>query len=270
MCSAASAWLAKLMSITVAGCPSAAARLTSRPSASRKISRPSFGRGGPRRTGAPRTSRSVIASRSPLLISTSKWPELADDRAATSSRRTSRPSIASRSPVTEMKMSPTLAASTRGHHLEAVHHGLERTQRVDLADDDVGAVALGAHRDAVAAPAVADHDDAEPGDQHVGRPDHAVERRLAGAVAVVEEVLGVGVVDGDDRDSRACPRASSAFSRITPVVVSSVPPSTSASCSERSPWRTPTTSAPSSMVICGVLVDRGRGCGGSRCRCPRR
>src|SRR5260221_1012424 len=39
--SAASAWLPKLMSITPAGWPSAPARLTSRPSARRKISRPS-------------------------------------------------------------------------------------------------------------------------------------------------------------------------------------------------------------------------------------
>ena len=41
------------------------------------------------------------------------------------------------------------------HDAEAVHDGLERAQRVDLDHDDVGAVALHAHGDAAAAPAVA-------------------------------------------------------------------------------------------------------------------
>ena len=54
-------------------------------------------------------------------------------------------------------------------------------------------------------------------------------RRLAGAVAVVEEMLGEGVVDGDDRDSARTPSVAMALRRMTPVVVSSVPPQTSAS-----------------------------------------
>ena len=49
------------------------------------------------------------------------------------------------------------------------------------------------------------------------------------------------------------PSASSARSRITPVVVSSVPPITSESWSVRSPCSTPITSAPSSIVIFGCL-----------------
>ena len=60
------------------------------------------------------------------------------------------------------------------------------------------AVALGAHGDALAAPAVAGDDDAHAGEQHVGGADDAVDGGLAGAVAVVEEMLGLGVVDGDD------------------------------------------------------------------------
>jgi hypothetical protein len=49
------------------------------------------------------------------------------------------------------------------------------------------------------------------------------------------------------------PAASSALSRITPVVVSSVPPMMSPSWSVRLPCSTPITSAPSSIVICGRL-----------------
>ena len=185
------------MSITAAGCPSAAARLTSRPSASTKISRPSLVR-WPSTNGRARNFSAVIASRSPLLISTSKWPELQTIAPDFITSNIS-PAIASRLPVTEMNTSPTRGGLDPGHHLVSVHQGLERPQRVDLADDHVGAVALGAHRHAAAAPAVADHDHAQAGDQDVRGPDHAIQGRLAGAVAVVEEVLRLRVVDGDDR-----------------------------------------------------------------------
>ena len=75
--------------------------------------------------------------------------------------------------------------------LEAVHRGLEGADRVDLGDDDVRAHAAGPQRDALAAPAVAADDDLPAGQQHVGGADDAVDRALAGAVAVVEEVLGL-------------------------------------------------------------------------------
>ena len=86
-------------------------------------------------------------------------------------------------------------------HLEAVHHGLERSQRIDLGDDHVGAHALRAHRDATAAPAVAGDDERAPGEQDVRRADDPVDRRLARAVAVVEHVLGDRVVDRDHREA---------------------------------------------------------------------
>ena len=64
------------------------------------------------------------------------------------------------SPVTVTQMSALGGGLDRGHDAVAVHDGLERPERVDLAHDDVGAHALGAHRDAAAAPAVAGDDDA--------------------------------------------------------------------------------------------------------------
>ena len=86
------------------------------------------------------------------------------------------------------------------HDVEAVHRGLERAQRVDLGDDHASAHAAGAAREAAAAPAVAADDEDAAGQQHVRRADDAVERRLAGAVAVVEEMLRLRVVDGDHRE----------------------------------------------------------------------
>ena len=94
-------------------------------------------------------------------------------------------------------MSPIFAAGVHRQHLEAVHHGLERPHRVDLGHDHVRAHPLGPHRDAAAAPAVAGDDELAPGEQDVRRADDPVDRRLPGAVAVVEQVLGLGVVDGD-------------------------------------------------------------------------
>src|SRR5690606_18503039 len=86
------------------------------------------------------------------------------------------------------------------HDAVAVHHRFERLERVHLGDDDVRTHALGAHRNAAAAPAVARHDNRLTGDQDIGRPDDAVDGALAGTVAVVKQVLGHRVVDGDDRE----------------------------------------------------------------------
>ena len=102
-------------------------------------------------------------------------------------------------PVTVMKRSPSGGGLGDRLDLEAVHRGLEGADRVDLGDDHVRAHAAGPQRDALAAPAVAADHDLAAGQQRVGGADDAVDRALAGAVAVVEEVLGLGVVDGDDR-----------------------------------------------------------------------
>ena len=56
-------------------------------------------------------------------------------------------------------------------------------------------------RDPPPDPAVAGDDDVAPGEQDVRRPEDPVDRRLAGAVAVVEEVLGLRLVDRDDREA---------------------------------------------------------------------
>ena len=69
---------------------------------------------------------------------------------------------------------------------------------IDFGDDHVGAESLGAHGHAASAPAVAGDHDLEAGDQKVGGANDAVNRGLAGAVAIVEEMLGFGIVHGND------------------------------------------------------------------------
>ena len=86
------------------------------------------------------------------------------------------------------------------HHLVAVHQRLERAHRVDLGDDHVRAEPLGAHRDAAPDPAVAGYDEALSGEQDVGRADDPVDRRLARAVPVVEEMLRARIVHRDHRE----------------------------------------------------------------------
>src|SRR6201999_4275210 len=86
-----------------------------------------------------------------------------------------------------------------GHHAEAVHHGFDAFHRIDFGDDNVRAESLSAHCHAAPAPAVTGHDDFQSGDQHVGGANNAVNRGLARAVAIVEEMLGHRIVHGDDR-----------------------------------------------------------------------
>ena len=152
-------------------------------------------------TNARASRVSVASERSAgMSISTLKCPVLA--RIAPSLRRSMWLSaITCLSPVAVTKMSPTSRGRRHRHHLEAVHHGLERLHRVDLGDDHVRAEALGPHRDPAPAPAVAGDDERPTREQDVGRADDPVDRRLAGAVAVVEQVLRARLVDGDDREA---------------------------------------------------------------------
>ena len=62
--------------------------------------------------------------------------------------------------------------------------------------------ATGAHGDSATDPAVACDDEPLAREQHVRRADDAVDRRLPRAVAVVEEVLRPGLVDGDHREAQ--------------------------------------------------------------------
>ena len=174
----------------------------------RQVDQPSFGQqvdAVARRAGrTPRRSRASCAWRlakarasAGMSISTSKWPVLATMAPSFITSKCSRRSTWM-SPVAVTKMSPMRAASAIGHDPEAVHDRLERAQRIDLEHHHVGAVPLGPHGDAPPAPAVAGHDDHPAGDQHVGGADDAVQRRLPGAVPVVEEVLGERLVDGHD------------------------------------------------------------------------
>ena len=84
--------------------------------------------------------------------------------------------------------------------IEAVHHGLDRLHRVDLGDDTFAPMPLARIATPRPTPAVAGDDEELAGEEHVGRADDAVERGLTRAVAVVEEVLRLRLVDRDDRE----------------------------------------------------------------------
>ena len=90
-----------------------------------------------------------------------------------------------------------------GHHLVAIHHRLQGTDRVRLGDDDLGAQALGPQRNALAAPAVAGDHHILAGHDQVGGAVDAVPHGLAGAVTVIEHVLAVGLVDHDHGEAKA-------------------------------------------------------------------
>ena len=85
----------------------------------------------------------------------------------------------------------------RRHHLEAVHQRLERPDRIHLDHGHVRAVPGHPGGDPLAHPAIPGNHDLPAGDQDVGRPQDPVERGLARPIAVVEEMLGLGLVDCD-------------------------------------------------------------------------
>ena len=95
-----------------------------------------------------------------------------------------------------------LRGLAHGHDLIPVHHGLKGADRVGLGHNDLGPHALGAQAHALAAPAVAgDHNVLARHDEVRGAHD-AVPHGLARAVAVVEHVLAVGLVDHHHREAQ--------------------------------------------------------------------
>ena len=85
---------------------------------------------------------------------------------------------------------------------EAVHVRFDRAHGVDLRDDDPRTETVRAHRHALAAPAVAADHDLLARDDEVRRAHDAVPDALAGAVAVIEKVLAVRVVDEHHRKTQ--------------------------------------------------------------------
>ncbi len=192
------------MSITAAGWPSPAARFTTRPPA-RRLSRcpptsycstsGSTSRGSP-----PAASRSPTRS-----ISTSKCPALASTAPSFIRAKCSRRSTAAAAGHRHEEIA-AFGGVEHGHHLEALHPGLERVHRVDLAHDHVGARAAGALGDPLARRAVAQQDERVAREQQVGGAQDPVERRLARAVAVVERALGARLVHREHRAAQAAVR----------------------------------------------------------------
>ena len=92
-----------------------------------------------------------------------------------------------------------LRCFVHGHHAEAIHHGFERLCRINFRDDHFRPGAPRAAGQPASAPAVAGNYELRSGQQKVGRANDAVNRRLPGAVTIVEKVLGIGVVHRNNR-----------------------------------------------------------------------
>ena len=88
---------------------------------------------------------------------------------------------------------------THRHHGESVHHGLERRQRIHLGDNHIGAHSPHPRGQTATAPAITTHHKISSGNQTVGCANDAVDGALAGSVTLVKKVLGLGIIDGNDR-----------------------------------------------------------------------
>ena len=193
-----STWFAYVMSMTEAGMPSAAPRLTRRPSASSAIWRPS-GRRNSSMSGRGRVRSIAHRLEGRHVDLDVEVAGVGDDGAVAHHLEV----LGAQHVLVAGDGDEDVTAARGigdGHHAVAVHDGLQRAHRVDLEDDHVGAHAARTIGDAAAREAVARDDHGAPGEQHVGGADDAVDGRLAGAVAVLEQVLRLRLVDGDDRE----------------------------------------------------------------------
>jgi hypothetical protein len=93
-----------------------------------------------------------------------------------------------------------LGSFNHGHHTVTVHHSFESFQRVDLGDDNIGAHTACPAGQTTAAPTITNNHKDFTGQQYVGGADDAIDGRLTGAVTVVKEVFGHGIVDSDNRE----------------------------------------------------------------------
>src|SRR5262249_31466097 len=84
------------------------------------------------------------------------------------------------------------------HHTIAIHDCLNGLGGIDLSYNDVGAHAAGAGSQAATTPSVAGDHELGAGHQRVRAADNAGHGGLAGAVAVVEHMLGHRVIHSDD------------------------------------------------------------------------
>ena len=142
-----------------------------------------------------------------MSISLSKWPMLPTIAWCFIFSKCSTVMM-SKLPVVVMKMSAVSTTELEALDLVAVHRGLQRADRVDLGDDDAGALAAQRLRGALADVAVAADDGDLAADHDVGGAVDAVDQRVAAAVLVVELALGDRVVDVDRREEqRALPEA---------------------------------------------------------------
>src|SRR5262249_14742062 len=85
------------------------------------------------------------------------------------------------------------------HHAEAVHYSFQCLGGVDFGDDDFRARAAGPTGQTATAPAVAGNNELRSGKEEICRANDAVDGGLAGTVAVVEKMFGIGIIDGYDR-----------------------------------------------------------------------
>ena len=136
-----------------------------------------------------------------MSISLSKWPML-PTIAWCFIRAMCSAVMMSLLPVAVMKMSARVEHVLEAGHLVALHRGLQRADRVDLGDDDAGALAAQRLGAALADVAVAADDGDLAADHHVGGAVDAVDERVAAAVEVVELRLGDRVVDVDGREQQ--------------------------------------------------------------------
>src|SRR5881409_215237 len=75
------------------------------------------------------------------------------------------------------------------HHAVTIHDGFEGSNRIDLGNDYVGSMSLGAQRDTPAAPAVPAYYNLHSCQKEIRCADDSIHGRLPCSIPVVEQML---------------------------------------------------------------------------------
>src|SRR5260221_2282297 len=137
------------------------------------------------------------------------------------------------------------------HDPVAIHDSFQGMSGINLGDDDVRAHAVSTRCQATTTPTIAAHDYCAASQQDVGRAQNGINDTLSGPIAVIKHVLVSDSLTASTGNFRT-PSRSILRSRITPVVVSSMPPIMAGMSSVRAVWMVETRSQPSSIVMFGL------------------
>ena len=88
------------------------------------------------------------------------------------------------------------------HYSEAVKNSLNTLNRINFSNNDISAHAFGTHCNAFTAPTITGNYQSFAGNGKIGSTHNTIQRRLTGAITVIEKIFAVSIVYSNHRKSQ--------------------------------------------------------------------